>query len=158
VRWGALWLWMVLGLSGGCRAAFVDERPEGARPAGIADVSGVDLSGPVTVAEGELRGRAGHLGQGGASLVGYPSGVVELRFDAEFAVSQVSGPVVLLTGRDYIGTSINHDAGDLEIGPLQASAGAQSYFLRNDGDRRNVFIYCKPYGIEVAKALLQPTP
>ena len=40
----------------------------------------------------------------------------------------------------------------MEIGPLHASAGAQSYFLRNDGDRRNVFIYCKPYGIEVAKA------
>jgi hypothetical protein len=156
VRWGALW--MVLGLSGGCRAAFVDERPESARPAGIADVSGLDLSGPATVAEGELRGRAGHLGQGRVSLIGYPSGVVELRFDGEFAVSEVSGPVVLLTARDYIGTSINHDAGDLEIGPLRASAGAQSYFLRNGGDRRNVFIYCKPYGIEVAKAPLQPPP
>ena len=157
MKGGALCL-VIVALSGGCRAAFVDERPESARPAGIADVSSVDLSNPQIVASGEFRGRAGHLGQGGVSLVSYDSGVVELRFSATFESSEVSGPVVLLTGRDFIGTSINHDAGDLEIGPLEASSGAQSYFLRNGGDRRNVFVYCKPYGIEVAKAPLQPTP
>jgi hypothetical protein len=124
---------------------------------GAFDLAGVDLRGitaapPGAYATGSFDGRAGHFATGGAELFRRGDGATELRFDAAFSVSDVPGPEVYLSAREVLGTTIK--AGDLDLGPLLATSGAQTYLLFEDAGRRNAFVYCKPYGIEVARAML----
>ena len=107
------------------------------------------------LASGSFGGRAGHSGQGTASLVRDADGSERLVFGGDFSVSGVPGPEVVLTSRDSLGTSID-PATDLDLGPLQSAAGAQSYPLADDEGRRRAFIFCKPFGVEVALAVLEP--
>lgn len=151
-------------LQAACRADFVDERPLSARQAGTAaegpeDLLGADLAGLRfgVLARGDFTGRAGHLGVGGASLVRLMDGRVELRFDALFATSHVQGPVVVLSGRTDLGTML--DPVDQQLGTLRSFDGEQSYPVRGgDRGRRSAFVYCVPYGLEVARALLRDEP
>lgn len=163
-------LWAGLLLSG-CNAQFVDLRPESERvttplppAAGEDGGSGVDLAGPgdggtaptaMRFAAGMFEGRAGHAGTGGAALYRL-GGAVELRFDAAFAVSGVPAPAIYLTSRADMGGSIDTQA-DVKIGTLTAFSGAQSIAVPAGAEvgRRNVFIYCQPFRVEVAKAPLQ---
>ena len=79
-----------------------------------------------------------------------------MRFSADFSVSGVPGPVVVLSRRPSIGTGIDASAGDVELGPQAARRGAQTYPVpAGADDRRFVWIYCKPFGIEVARAALE---
>jgi hypothetical protein len=151
-------------VAGGCGARFVDERPPADRgPKDLVggtrafDLSGLDLEGitvapPGAYAAGVFDGRAGHFATGAAELFRRGDGAIELRFDAAFSVSDVPGPEVYLSPRELLGTTIK--PGDLDLGPLLGKSGAQTYLLFDDDGRRNVFVYCKPYGIEVARAML----
>ena len=148
---------VLLLLAAACSAHFVDERPASEREAArTPDLAGLDLDfsdAGVVVGRGRFAGRDGHLGVGGASLFQRDDGLAELRFDEQFACSDVPGPVVVLTTRDSLGTRVDPSQGDLPVGPLQASSGAQRYLIVSSlGGRRRVFIYCKPYGLEVAVA------
>jgi hypothetical protein len=131
------------------------------------DFWGVDLTEPpppdlatgpeTTIASGPFMGRAGHSAAGTASLVTKSDGSEELRFGSDFTVTGVPGPVVVLTMRDAIGTSIDPSQGDLELGTLKSTSGAQSYPLPNgDLGRRRAWVFCKPFGVEVGKALMAP--
>lgn len=156
-----------LAIVSGCKANFVDERPAAINrvsdlgaPAGDALPfgPGADASGAAGIfAQGTFQGRAGHSGRGGAALFRSSDGSVELRFDADFSVTPVPGPEVVLTGRDSIGTAINPTM-DLDLGPLRASSGAQAYPVPDDGGRRNAFVFCRPFGVEVAKAAMSSRP
>ena len=75
------------------------------------------------------------------------------------AQSHHPGPVVLLSSRPDIGTAIDSSA-DLHLGELKATSGAQSYALPAGGDkgRPYVWIYCEPFGVEVARAQLKDRP
>lgn len=153
-----------------CNAQFVDLRPESERQstpipplASATDGGGLDLGetgdggdvpSEVRVAVGSFEGRAGHGGSGGASLVRVGSDL-ELRFDADFAVSAVPGPAIFLTSRADMGGSIDAQA-DIKLGTLTAFNGAQRIAVPAGADvgRRNVFVYCQPFRVEVAKAAL----
>jgi hypothetical protein len=44
-------------------------------------------------------------------------------------------------------------------GPLRSPSGAQSYPLPvDDGGRRFLFIFCKPFGVEIALSHLEDLP
>ena len=162
---GGLW-----GLQSGCNAQFIDLRPESERsstptPPGVDDAGGgsLDLAGPsdggtsptpVRVAAGTFEGRAGHAGAGGAALYRVGS-ALELRFAADFAVSSVPAPAIYLTSRADMGGSIDAQA-DIKLGTLSAFNGAQRIAVPAGADmgRRNVFVYCQPFRVEVAKAAL----
>jgi hypothetical protein len=114
--------------------------------------------GPQTLASGMfVKGEAngGDTGSGGASLVREGDGSETAVFAADFQASQIPAGEVVLTARSAIGTG-GIIAGDLDLGPLQSSMGAQRYTLpAADGGRRNLFVYCVTYGIDVAVAHLQ---
>ncbi len=150
-----------------CNAQFVDLRPESERtssplPTGAA-VDGGGLAdggdgggGPAALllASGRFEGRAGHGGSGGAALYRI-GGSVELRFDSDFTVSAVPGPAIFLTSRADMGGSIDSQA-DIKLGNLSTFNGAQRIAVPSGAEvgRRNVFIYCQPFRVEVAKAAL----
>lgn len=156
----------------GCEARFVDQRSaeERARveidaamaPVDLAgvDLTGADLAQPtdVLLAKGSFMGRAGHSGSGDGMLY-RAKGAVEVRFAANFTTSGVPGPAVFLTSRDSMGGSIDSQA-DISLGTLKSTSGMQVYSVPAGADvgRRNVFVYCQPFRVEVAKATLVNVP
>jgi hypothetical protein len=138
----------------GCKATFVDERIAGVGAA-LPDAGGCVEHEQRTgsIARGTFNG-IGHVGRGGVELFAVSDGAWELRFDDSFLVTDVPGPVVLLTSHDKIGINID-PAADEQLGPLQRVTGAQVYAFDQDPcGRRNVFVFCEPFGIEVAEATL----
>jgi hypothetical protein len=129
--------------------------------------SGADLAtaadlatptGPQTVAGGSfVKGQqnGGDTGSGSASLVRNADGSETVLFGADFQCTKIPAGEVVLTSRASIGTGALQP-GDLDLGPLTSSSGAQQYALPGaDGGRRNLFVYCLTYGIDVAVARLQ---
>lgn len=119
------------------------------------DLLGTDAS-PLgsELAAGTFTGRAGHGGSGSAQLYRRADGVVEVRLLMDFSVTPVPGPAVFLTSRTDMGNTIDPQT-DLNLGTLQSASGAQSYAVpTDDGTRRNVFVFCQPFRVEVAKAAL----
>lgn len=150
-------------LLSGCEAKFVDTRPLSERPQTAAidfaftppDLLGTDAS-PLgsELAAGTFTGRAGHGGSGSAQLYRRADGVVEVRLLMDFSVTPVPGPAIFLTSRTDMGNTIDPQT-DLNLGTLQSASGAQSYAVpTDDGTRRNVFVFCQPFRVEVAKAAL----
>lgn len=146
----------------GCGARFVDER--GPRDLAVApapeagDLAGVDAGAERLIAVGRFEGRAGHVGRGGARLVSLDGagGRLALRLDDDFEASPVPGPVVVLTAREALGTALL--PGDRALGTLAAPRGAQEYPVGADGGERVAFIFCQPFGVEVARVLLEAAP
>ena len=105
----------------------------------------------VRLASGRFEGRAGHGGSGGAALYRV-GGAIELRFDSDFTVSNVPGPAIFLTSRADMGGSIDAQA-DIKLGTLTAFNGAQRIAVPAGAElgRRNVFIYCQPFRVEIVR-------
>ena len=151
----------LLVLNAGCEAAYTDlgARTDGINPtitrafdAGFLDGGGMP---GLVLAQGDWTARTGHPASGSVELIQHPDGV-EVRFGADFESTPVPGPVILLTQRAEVGSSINVGAGDLEITTLTAASGAQSYFISEDvSDYKYVWIFCKPFGVEIARATLE---
>jgi hypothetical protein len=126
------------------------------------DLAGADLampaSGPQTIASGMfVKGQqsGGDTGRGSARLVRAADGSETAVFGSDFQSSQIPAGEVVLTSRSSIGTG-GIGSGDLDLGPLKSASGAQQYQLPgDDGGRRNLFVYCVTYGIDVAVAHLQ---
>lgn len=154
-------LLLLLGLWG-CDATFVDRRsspppPENPAPLDLStvDLLGADLSSSAQpIAQGSFEGRAGHLGSGDGELYRRADGVIEARFAANFVSSGVPAPVAYLTSRADMGNTIDPQA-DVELGIPRAS-GAQSFVVPSGKEvgRRNLFVYCRSFRVEVAKAVL----
>ena len=162
-------------LAGGCDASFsYDGKLDAARviPADSSGDSGIPTDGaggsseaaPAdsaapqagTLASGSWEGRTGHLGRGSAELYRTAAGKVELRFGADFSTSAVPGPVVVLSSRASLGNRVEPAKGDLDLGALKAASGAQSYPLPGgDGGRRFAWVFCEPFGLEIARAPLK---
>lgn len=147
-------------LTAGCDARFVDlaePTPATPGPGPSPDLGGsTPQPGPETVlAAGTFVGRAGHAGRGDGELHRLADGSIEVRFAANFGSSGVPGPVVFLTSRQDMGSSIDMQA-DVNLGTLKSPSGAQSYAVPAGAEvgRRNVFVYCQPFRVEVAKAAL----
>ncbi len=156
----------------GCDARFLDQRSMSERNGYAAvdahieplDLAGQDLAGQdladadKPLAQGVFVGRAGHAGSGDAVLYRV-QGRVEVRLAANFSSSGVPGPAVFLTSRDSMGNSIDAQA-DIGLGTLRSASGAQRYLVPLGAElgRRNVFVFCQPFRVEVAKATLVDLP
>lgn len=156
-----LLLCLGLGLVG-CDAAFVERRsslPPQEAPAPL-DLAGFDLNGAdlassaQPLARGMFEGRAGHFGSGDGELYRRTDGVLEVRFGANFTSSGVPSPVAYLTSRADMGNTIDPQA-DVELG-IPKPTGMQSFVVPagKEVGRRNVFVYCRSFRVEVAKAAL----
>jgi hypothetical protein len=162
-------------LAPACDATFIDGRPESRR----AEDAGRSSDGPTVdtgsndsstagdgaagtsgvFAMGEFEGRAGYTGRGMASLR-RSGGRVFLEFSSDFEASAVPAPVVVLSSRQALGTAIDGEGGDIDLGTLKSLTGEQSYEIpagEAEG-RRYAWIYCKPFAVEVARALMEELP
>ena len=153
-----------------CGADFVDLRSEEARAIATADAgvfrrdagvddgasatdAGVSSAVPGVVSIGTWGGRSDYDAAGTATIVRGDDGSLELQLSDDFVVDRVPGPVVVLSYRSSIGRRIAPSEGDVEIGRLVSNSGAQTYPLPEGvDDRPFVWVYCKPFGIEVARA------
>lgn len=107
------------------------------------------------IATGEVQARANYGGEGNISLVQLSDGSYELRFEDDFQVGGVPGPVVVLSLEATLGSSLESERGDVELGVLETDRGASSYVLPfAPGQRRYAWVYCKPFGLEVVRAEL----
>ena len=151
-------------------ARFTDERPTRGADAGPAGPGGdggragdpVPASGGAAdtlIASGTFEGRHGEQGRGDVRLWRRAAGGFALELGTDFAASAVPGPVVVLSTRTDLGIEINPALGDLEVGALPAPSGAQVIsFAAPPETRRYAWVFCKPFGLEIARAALRDAP
>jgi hypothetical protein len=156
-----------------CDASYVDLRPtsgplrsDPSVDAGVSDAggaadaggspgldAGASPSGPVR--EGAWGGRGDYSARGSARLVRDPDARLFLELSSDFSVSRVPGPVLVLSRREALGSRLDPGAGDVELGPLAANAGAQRVEVPpGSEDRAFAWVFCKPFGLEVGRAEL----
>jgi hypothetical protein len=171
-----------LALSGclfGCDAIYEDLRPttaptrppsdgggadgggalDGGAPVGGGDAAAVADGGatPEPLARGTWRGRTGYSASGTVTLERAPDGALHVRFEDDFDSQSVPGPVVVLSTRSELGSAIDPAAGDLELGVLESPRGPQRYAAPPEAvGALYAWIYCLPFGVEVARAPLAP--
>jgi hypothetical protein len=156
---------LLLALTAGCEAHFTDLRPADSGvalgppiDAGFPDI-GPPPTNDETLLEGTFSGRGSYRGSGGASIVQRTDGTLELVFADDFEVSSVPGPIVVLSTRPSIGNRVDESQGDINLGVQKARSGAQTYPVPPAAlDAMYVWIYCRPYGVEVARAELMEAP
>ena len=106
-----------------------------------------------TGALGKFSG-VGHTGQGSVNFTAQ-NGVGRLDFSADFAVSGVPGPFV------YLNTTNNANTGKpLRVAALRSNTGAQTYSFQLPAGvtYTYVLIWCDPYNVPVAEAMIPPLP
>lgn len=109
----------------------------------------------VEIASGTFEGRGSYSGSGSASIWKVGSSW-EVRLGQDFEVDSVPGPVMVLTRESTLGSSIDASRGDIELGVLESDSGVSVFGLDQDPDDRLVlWVFCKPFGLEVARAQLQ---
>jgi hypothetical protein len=147
-------------LCAACDAHFTDLRPDDGGFIGPPIDGGfLDVGPPPatdqTIFAGTFSSRGHYSGSGGASIVQRTDGSFELVFADDFSVSRVPGPIVVLTTRESIGSRVDETQGDINLGVLQSSSGAQSYSVTSAAlVSRYAWVFCRPYGVEVARAEL----
>lgn len=157
-----------------CDASYVDLRPlsEPLRSGPPVDAGALDASGSVDggappgvdagappaaglLREGPWGGRGDYAARGTARLVRDPDARLFLELSSDFSVSRVPGPVLVLSRRAALGSRLDPGAGDVELGPLAANAGAQRVEVPpGSEDRAFAWVFCKPFGLEVGRAEL----
>lgn len=83
------------------------------------------------------------------------AGVAQLVFSPDFSIANTPGPVV------YVNTTNNPNTGQpLRVGALKSRQGAQQYaFQIPPGVRYTwVIIWCDPFNVPMAEAMILPTP
>jgi hypothetical protein len=140
----------------GCDASFTDLRMDaGGVPEIVAGYDGGVSGTELVLGRGAVSGRAGHNGAGTASLVQHDDGSLEVRFASDFAVSNAPGPLVVLSSRESLGSALD-PAADQVLARLSKPSGAQSYPVEGDDvGRRIVWVFCDPFKVEIARAILE---
>jgi hypothetical protein len=149
---------VLLGALAGC-ARFIDERPphpdlatDDAAP--LTDDAGETVLATGVFVQGVQNG--GDTGSGAVALVRGTDGVEQVIFGDDFSSTPLPAGEVVLTSRTTIGIGGIQPGVDLDLGRLKSATGAQSYLMPvDDGGRRNVFVYCVTYGIDVAIGALK---
>lgn len=119
------------------------------------DAESSGMGEETVIAMGEIQAGPDYGGEGTVSLVQLAEGSYELRFEDDFRVDRVPGPVVVLSLEPTLGSDLDSQRGDVELGVLESNSGASSYSLPfAPGQRRYSWIYCKPFGLEVVRAEL----
>ena len=154
----------------GCGAEFEDLRPTGsAVPDPVSDGpisdnpepppsnDNPDNLTPGVLAMGTVSGTGGYTGTGTVFLNRREDGALEIEFSSDFSFSGVPGPVLVLNRRDRVGRRL--EAGDLRIGPFSSTSGAQTYLVPEEAANTTwVWIWCEPFGVDIAFAVLEPSP
>jgi hypothetical protein len=93
---------------------------------------------------------------GTAEIWALADGTFELRFSDDFVTTDdIPGPAVALSVNPDISPSLVASEGDVDLGALQRAQGAQSYTLPfAPGPREYAWVWCQPFGVEVARARL----
>ena len=133
-------------------AQATDSQPAGVPPAETTAVN----SAPVVIRQGQFRdGDEVHKGSGTATISQKPDGSYLLSFD-NFAVC--CGPDLYVFLASNPSPAGHADLGDyLELSPLQASTGDQTYEISADTDLskiNSIVIYCKPFEVIISTATL----
>lgn len=124
---------------------------------GPGDDGPTDPDADTVVARGTWETRSNYVAGGSAELVMRADGGYEMRLSDDFETARLPGPVLVISSRGAIGGALSADAGDFELARLERLTGAQIHDIPSDpGDRRVAWIYCKPFGVEVARAFLEP--
>lgn len=155
-------LWV--GLLSGCNTIYTDLRDAPlVSDSGVHVDSGLDAGNDAAVGDagedqallqGSFEGRTGYIASGTVELVQNGRGL-ELVFGDDFDSQGVPAPVVILSTREALGTTVDAALGDLELGALQATTGAQRYPVPAGGEAaRYAWVYCRPFQVEVARAPL----
>lgn len=111
------------------------------------------------VLRGVWGGRGGYEAEGTVELIALAAGGYSLRMGDDFSVGRVPGPVVALSTREAIGSALSDAAGDITLGVLTANSGAQSYAAPEAATGAvYAWIYCQPFGVEIARATLEEVP
>lgn len=98
--------------------------------------------------------RTGYAVTGTATLV-IDKGVALLDFSADFSIASTPGPFV------YLNTDANPNRGQpLRVAALRARTGAQRYSFQVPAGVRytHVIIWCDPFNVGMAQAVIPPTP
>ncbi len=123
--------------------------------AGFADGAAVEIEAR-RVSSGTWEGRGSYSAAGTAEIAITEKGTVELRLSDDFSVSGVPGPFVVLSSRNSLGQRIEPEQGDLEVGGLSGNRGPQVFEIPPEAaDLPYVWIFCKPFGVEVGRAKLE---
>lgn len=110
-------------------------------------------TGEEVLAVGSLEGRGGYDAAGTVTLSRTADGYV-LELGDDFDSAGVPGPVVVVTPRDALGTSLTGE--DLKVASLEVTSGAMRFELASiPDDPAYVFIYCEPFGVETARAAME---
>jgi hypothetical protein len=81
-------------------------------------------------------------------------GTYEVRLSPDFVVSGVPGPAIAVSPRNPLDGRIDSD--ELDIGALTSNSGPHAYALPgNPADFGFVWIWCKPFGLDVAFAEME---
>lgn len=108
--------------------------------------SGMGVSAPFV--------RTGYTVSGQATLA-IANGVAQLDFSSDFSIAATPGPFV------YLNTGANPNAGQpLRVGALRSRNGAQRYTFQVPAGVRytHVIIWCDPFNVGMAHAVVPPTP
>jgi Electron transfer DM13 len=98
--------------------------------------------------------RTGYNVTGTATLV-IDKGVAQLDFSPDFSIASTPGPFV------YLNTDANPNRGQpLRVAALRARTGAQRYTFQVPAGVRysHVIIWCDPFNVGMAQAVIPPTP
>ena len=96
----------------------------------------------------------GHAVTGKATLA-VANSAARLSFSADFSTDQVPGPFV------YLNTTNNPNTGKpLRVGALKSRTGAQEYTFSVPAgvSYTYVLIWCDPFNVPMAEAVIPPTP
>ncbi len=102
------------------------------------------------VSQGTFEGLEGHNGEGTATLLRSDDGYY-IRFEDDFSVT--NGPDLYV----YLGNNGEYNP-DTEISKLKGNVGGQNYRIPdsvNVEDNNEVWIWCKAFSVEFAKAELK---
>ena len=118
----------------------------------------VDASAPAPVLVGSFEGRGGYDAAGSVTLAPAEGGGLLLTLSDDFASAAVPGPALVVTSRDRLGTALT-DADTLvtRLGAdMIRGPGTFSVPLAAPPEPAWVFVYCEPFGVETARARLEP--
>lgn len=106
-------------------------------------------AGPTVLRTARIRGAAGHAASGTARIV-REGGRHRLELLADFRIDSGNNDVYLARQAETVGGS------DLNLGPMKATRGAQSYELPDaGGSYTHVVLWCRPFRIPIGVGELQ---
>lgn len=91
----------------------------------------------------------------GSATLNVERGVAQLDFSSDFSIARTPGPFV------YLNTSANPNMGQpLRVAALRSLTGAQRYTFQVPAGVRytHVIIWCDPFNVGMAQAIIPPTP